>query len=221
MADSWNGFLSWSGERSRAIERLIKDWVPGVVRHRDPPVPIPYELIGQPIEGFRFENSSRKDALRFFECYMRIMPDRVAKLQALMNECGTAFDADYSRESLLPVSTWLGETVVDQVPAGCDDIDTFVLSSPLCVSLCLDCGYYLAETIRRSSPKLYWDIAKGTPRLVGYHMPSVHGFKNGVFLEPLQIASVFSLRSAKKALASSRESPSLVELFDLWRGFIA
>lgn len=221
MADSWNVFLSWSGERSKAIGRRIKEWLPDVVSHRDSPRTIPYELIGQSIEGFRFADSSREDAIRVLEWYMRIMPDRVVKLQALINQCGQAFDADYSRESLVPVSTWLGETVVDQVPAGCDDIDTFVLSSPLCVSLCVDCGYYLAETIRRSSPKLYWDIAEGTPRLVGYHMPSVHGFKNGVFLEPFRIASVFSLRAAKKALASGRESPSLSELFDVWRGLIA
>lgn len=123
-----------------------------------------------------FDNSkprherSLKEAKEYYKWYFQEMPKRRSILQSFLD-----FPLDFSDESLTKLDKWMWANLE---PEPNDFIDGNKYPSAESTSYGMDIAFYLAETILKIRPTLYWklDTARKSvsafkPVLTGFNLP--------------------------------------------------
>lgn len=170
-----------------------------------------YDLYSSPV-GFNFAGMSRAIAGRYMEAFVQRMPTRMNRLEELVR-ARTAFTCTYSMSSVEAISVWFASEIgvrprtpaeIDAICAGAewmrDDPGVMHELDERTLSLCADIGYYVCETVRRTSLRLRWGVVYDNPKHVHYHRTCIIGFRHGITVDPLSMTSTFAYGAWQNAV---------------------
>ncbi|MFO0963185.1 MAG: hypothetical protein U0625_09810 [Phycisphaerales bacterium] len=188
---------------------------------------MPYSIIEPPFHRTPSELSVA-ELKQGFDWYLQSIPRRATVLAEVMAESqGYAqWSPNYLRESLAPLGEWF-ETQIQTRPKSETEIEaqrlafghSIDLSGPTLnvrtLSLCVDVGMYLGETMRVSCPSLRWVLPLKSKRHIYYGLPCLAEFgKRGSVSTGMLVSGL-----AWMILRGERSGDYLASIHDLWIGY--
>lgn len=181
----------------------------------------------QPPFTLDFAAMARPELKAYFAWFMKVMPERIAGLEAAVREDIPGWAADETPDSLTPLGTWF-ETQVELRPRTESELAELQagLSFPIEVpreyltnrtfSLAMDIGMYFARVILATVPGTDWSQSLKNPRLAHHGQPIVISPGKSP-LNPVNLVVNLAYAIASK---TQRGGPRLRELFDIWAGLL-
>lgn len=169
--------------------------------------------------GFDFKSQTLEQAKENVWAFIRLIPERVRVLEALVQQELPAWRADLSEESLASLGEWYAHHVEERVlTKGERERLVAKLGSPWevlvdvekpfteqTVSYGLDIGIYVGECIRARCPATVWK--RGTNPKNTLNRPILAGFETKSELDPLDIGND-AARMISRARRYGQSSPT-------------
>ena len=178
-----------------------------------------YSII-QPPFTLRFREMPKGELKRYFQWFMKVMPERLVELDAVVRETHPTWPGDFSPESLQELAAWFGGQVETRPKTG-EEIDGLTAKLAFSIdvsgtqltnrtfSLAMDIGMYFSQVVINNLDGTRWDQPLKNERFADYGQPVITGFGT-VSLNPVRIVvtTAYGVARGKKA--------QLRELYDTW-----
>ncbi len=184
-----------------------------------------YEGVDPPLEK-DFYSLNKKEAMRYFEWFVSIIPKRIAMLRKACVSDGIGDILDYTPESLVPLWRWYLDDVRFEEQSR-EEYEARLASVPDYMwhhvnqtvvargyrLIAWDISIYFAECMLRACPKISWGIVFKPKNYVAVNRPILVGFENDLDLDTHQIVRT----QMHRILDNGTDEGKLLHFFNIWR----
>jgi hypothetical protein len=158
---------------------------------------IAYKTIDPPFT-LKFWDMSKKELRDYYHWFQEVIPERIDQLTFAVTSSPGFEDwrPNFKPQSLNRLGTWFAGQVETR-PRTQDEIDKLAERPPRItsdreltnrtISLSIDIGMYLSETLLKNVPSLQWDQAFGSKKYIDYGQPVLVGFDDGIPMNPVRV----------------------------------
>ena len=184
-----------------------------------------YEGVDPPLEK-EFYLLNKKEAKRYFDWFIGIIPERIAMLRRAVIEDGIGDILDFTPESLVPLWRWyLTEVEIEELSQ--EEYESRLASVPEYIRehvdkyeiahgyrlIAWDISIYFAECMLKACPKLSWGIVFKPKNYVSVNRPILVGFEHDQDLDTHEIVEI----QMQRILEDDTDEGKLLHFFNIWR----
>ena len=184
-----------------------------------------YEGVSPPLTK-RFHLLNKTEAMRYFDWFIRIIPERIDMLRKACIFDGVGDILDYTPESLVPLWRWyLGDVKIEELPQ--EEYEARLAAVPDYLKeeigryeiargyrlIVWDISIYFAECMLRACPKISWGIVFKPKNYISVNRPVLVGFEHDQDLDTHQLVQI----QMQRILDIGSDEGKLLHFFNIWR----
>ncbi|WP_156916221.1 hypothetical protein [Methanolobus tindarius] len=190
------------------------------------------EKITPPFERPTFREMSKKEAQKYFDWYMSVLPDRIDILMDFFERTGggTKSELDYTPESLIKLWKWFIPHV-ELVEKSPEELEREVQASPewlkeeikndthrvntVTLAIAMDIAMYYGEVFVKNFQSVKWGFITKPKTHVNVNKPVLLGFKEGKYDAQMDVMRTVHILS-QKVIEGNKTHELLYSNYNIW-----